>query len=65
MTLYNLLVDQVSTEAKLAVDNIRDSKEYYKGLGRIEMCDKLFNMLSDDTLNMEVTTRHEALKKGE
>lgn len=65
MTLFDLLIDQVSTETKLAVDNIRDNKEFYKGLGRMEMCDKLVSMLSDDTLKMEVTTRLEVLKKGE
>lgn len=65
MTLFDLLIDQVLTETKLAVDNIRDTKEFYKGLGRVEMCNRLVNMLSDDTLKMEVTTRYEALKKGE
>lgn len=65
MTLYELLLDQMSTQAKLAMDNIFDNKEFYKGLGRMEMVDKLVNMLSDDTLKMEVTMRHEALKKGE
>lgn len=65
MTLFDLLSDQVLTEHKSAVDNIRDTKEFYKGVGRIEMCSRLLAMLSDDTLKMKVTTRHEALKKGE
>lgn len=65
MTLFDLLAYEVSTGYKSAVDNIRDNKEFYKYLGNVEICNKLIAMLSDDTLKMEVTTRHEVLKKGE
>lgn len=65
MTLFELLVDKLSTETKLAVDNILDDGEFYKALGGVKMCSKLITMLSDETLKMEVTSRHEVLKKGE
>lgn len=65
MTLYNLLVSQMSTDMKRAVDNISNNDKFYKLLGSMETCNKLIDMLSDDTLKMEVTMRHEVLKKGE
>ena len=65
MTLYDFLIIHAGTQAKRSMDNIQYDKEFYKGLGGVEMCNKLINILSDDTLKMEVTMRHDALKKGE
>lgn len=65
MTLYDLLSNQISVEAKVANDNFFNNDEFYKALGGVKMCSKLITMLSDDTLKMEVMSRHDALKKGE
>lgn len=65
MTLYKFLIDQMAKYASESMHNIRDDKEFYKSLGKCEMCKTLINELSDETLKTEVITRHESLKKGE
>lgn len=62
MTLYEFLVDQMTTQVKMAIDNFGNNNEFHKHIGRAEMCDELIKMLSDDTLKMEVITRHERLR---
>lgn len=67
MTLYDLLVELKSESLKNGFDLIRDldEKEFYKTLGRIDICNKIFELLSDETLNVEVKTRHSVMKKNE
>ena len=62
MTLYDFLVEQMGEHAESACNNlIGDDNEFYKDLGRIDMCDHIIKTLSDENLKMEVKTRHNAL----
>lgn len=68
MTLYEFLIEQKCEHVKSAFDKlIGNGEEFYKDLGRIYMCDHIFKVLSDESLKMEVKTRHDTLSnsKGE
>lgn len=62
MTLYELLAKLKCDHYISAADNICNNDTFRERLGRMKMCNELFELLSDETLNMEVKTRTEVLK---
>ena len=63
MTLYQFLIEEEWKYTGKTIDTMFGTdKEYYKNVGRYEMCGLLREALSDETLNMEVKTRAEVLK---
>lgn len=66
MTLYEVLVELKIKYLRGAIDTfVTDDTEYYKNIGRMDMCNKIFELLSDETLNVEIKTRSDMLIKGE
>ncbi len=66
MTLYELLVELKTRYLREAIDTfVTGDTEYYKNIGRMDMCNQIFELLSDETLNMEIKTRSDMLIKGE
>lgn len=57
MKLYELLTFAETIYIDKAYHDIRDDKAFYKALGRVDMCDELLKLLSDEILKMEVETR--------
>lgn len=65
MTLREFLVRQQTAYTTEVVRSWRENdKEYYRYMGKAFMCTDLMELLSDETLNMEVKTRAEALAKA-
>ena len=65
MTLREFLVKQQIKYLGAAISRINGlDKEYYKSLGKVPVCTDFIDLLSDDTLNMEVETRVEASAKA-
>jgi hypothetical protein len=63
MTLIDLIQKQSEKYMEQAVYYLnRSDKEFYKSIGRVDMCNDLCKMLSDETLKMEVKTRYDVLK---
>lgn len=66
MSLYELLVELKTKYLREAIDTfVTGDTEYYKNIGRMDMCNKIFELLSDETLNMKIKTRSDMLIKGE
>ena len=63
MTLYDVLVDKMAEHTVKAIKSFSDSKQISKHVSASEMCKELIDLLSDDTLGMEVTTRAQVIGK--
>lgn len=65
MTLRDLLIRQQLEYTTEVCRSFRGpEKEFYKNSGKAFACSDLIDLLSDETLNMEVETRAEAFAKS-
>lgn len=65
MTLREFLVKQQHVYLGALIRHIGElDKDYRRAEGKIFMCSDLIDLLSDETLNMEVETRAEAAAKA-
>ena len=65
MTLREFLVKQQNVHLGTLLRHFGEiDKDYRRAEGKIFMCSDLIDLLSDETLNMEVETRAEAAAKS-
>jgi hypothetical protein len=65
MTLRDLLARQQLKYTSETLSSFRGSdNEFYRNSGKAFACSDLIDLLSDETLNMEVETRAEAFAKS-
>jgi hypothetical protein len=66
MTLRDLLIRQQAIYTWEICRSLHGpDEEFYKNSGKASACKDLIDLLSDETLNMEVKTRAEAFAKSE
>ena len=66
MTLFDFLQKQSKIHMDQAFYYLnRSDNEFYRSLGHIDMCNKMCELLSDETLKMEVKTRTEVMNTPE
>lgn len=65
MKLWEFLLSQKCIYYARASETIVKDKEFNQNMGRIYMCDTIYELLSDETLQLDVKTRSEVIKNKE